>query len=226
MGHIAGAKALALSGLCLLGASQAHAQSPFDDDWMPAHARAHAPSYNGSFTSIGARLGNTWVGQSPYEGWSADVGPRMSFPFLVGDTRLHYRYDALKDTSEQLGDMSVHSVGVDVALHPFYLFILGSDWISYVLGACYLDVGLGAQWATRDRPATDARADSDFGFVWHWGAGTDIPLWDPDDGQALWVNVLYRNQRSDFDLSADAELELSMHSVFIGLEWRVNTLLF
>lgn len=212
--------------LCCVWSTHAHAQSPFDDGWMPEDTRAHAPTFNGSFTSIGARLGNTWLVDNPYEGWSLEVGPRMSFPFLVGDTRLRYRYDSLTDTQGPLGDMSVHSVGLEVALHPFYLFLLGSDWISYVLGSCYLDVGMGAQLAVRSRPTGDTRAGDDAGFYWHWGAGTDIPLWDPDQGQALWVNLLYRNHRSDFDLGPEAEVGLSMHSVFIGLEWRVNTLLF
>lgn len=225
--HILLQKSLILVCLCGFWSANAFAQSPFDDGWMPDETRDHAPTYNGSFTSIGARVGNTWLIDHPYEGWSIDLGPRMALPFMLTDMRLHYRYDALTDTKGALGDMSVHSMGLELAMHPFYLFILGSDWISYVAGSFYIDIGLGAQVAWRERPThADTRASRDFGFTWHWGAGIDIPLWNPDEGQALWVNVLYHNKRADFDLGPDAEIDLSMHSVFIGLEWRVNTLLF
>jgi hypothetical protein len=62
--------------------------------------------------------------------------------------------------------------------------------------------------------------------VWHWGAGIDIPVWTPDAfGQALWINVLYRNQRGSLDLPG-ASRDLSQRTLFLGLEWRVNTLPF
>lgn len=205
----------------------AHAESPFSDGWMPENAQAYSPYYNGMFTGLGARYGLHNIGGNDYGGWGVEVGPRMSFPMLIGDIRTRYRYDALTSTSaDNVGDITVHSVGVEGSLHPLYLLLLGSDWISYIGASLSLDLGLGMQYASRTAPTDDALATSDFGFYWHWGAGMDIPLWDPDVGNALWLNVVYRNHRGEFDLSDDRELSLSMHSIFVGLEWRFNRLLF
>lgn len=218
---------IAMSMSIGLSTSKAHAESPFSDGWMPENAQAYSPYYNGMFTSFGARMGLHQVGGNDYEGWGVEIGPRMSFPMLVGDMRVRYRYDALTNgnATKDMGDINVHSIGFGASVHPLYLLLLGSDWISYVAASLSLDIGLGAQYATRARN-NDSLARVDFGFFWHWGAGLDIPLWDPDVGNALWLNVVYRNHRSDFDLGDDRELSLSMHTIFLGLEWRFNRLLF
>jgi hypothetical protein len=205
-----------ISALILLAiaAPASAAAQGFEDGWLsPPPDEDQSQSFNGSFWGFGARVGPTSVADSDDGGLSFDVGPRISFPMYLGDLRLGYRQDALD------GDLTVHSLNTSLAVHPLYLVLLGNGWLWYSIASLYVDIGVGAQLATV--------ADStDPGFVWHWGAGIDIPVWTPDAfGQALWINVLYRNQRGSLDLPG-ASRDLSQRTLFLGLEWRVNTLPF
>ncbi len=226
--HLLAASTCAALSLLSLSAS---AEGAFDDGWVaPADTLAYGDAFNGTFTDLSARYGFTTIAQNDYSGYAIDLGARMSFPMLLGDVRLAYRYDALTSDAgarapqaPELSPLQSHHAGASLALHPLYLVLLGADWLSYTIASLYLDLGLGVQYATRD--ADDHLKRSDLGFTYHFGVGIDSPLWNPDVGYALWLNVLYRNQRADFDLDDSREIGLSAHTLFVGLSWRWNSLL-
>ena len=200
-----------------LAASGAQAQTPFDDGWVPADLERYSDFYNGSFTALEAQLGRPGLLQDDAapQGWALDVGVRAAFPMSLLDTRLGYRYDAL---SLKDGDLSTHGLRLDLAVHPLYIFNLGSDWLSYAVGGLHLHAGLG--------PMLGRAPDSSvLAFSWQWGAGLDLPLWNADAGQAPWLNLIYRNLRADLDFDA-RPLDLSTHTLMVGLSWRTNGLPF
>ena len=215
-----------LIALALLGLPASAAADPegFDDGWQPdPPLDPYSDAYNGSFTDVSARFGPSRVARNDLSGYSFDAGLRTSFPMYVGDFRAAYRVDQLA-AADPADQIAIHSFGVSLAVHPFYLFMLGSDWISYIVGSLYIDAGAGAQMGRR-LPGPDLR-ERDLGLFWHFGAGVDVPLWDPDTGQALWLNVLYRNHRADFDTDAGESIALTPHTLFVGLSWRINRLPF
>ena len=227
--HLLGLVALAAT---LHSPASARAEG-FDDGWEPVVERGgereepegYSDSFNGSFVALGVRLGQTQAGTSGFDGDTLDVGGRFSFPMYVGDVRVAYRYDNLTNTGAGArGDLNNHSLSASLALHPFYLFLLGSDWLSYTFASLYADVGLGVQRSTLRQPGRAAEAD--LGLVWHWGVGIDVPLWDPDVGFAPWLNIMYRNHRATHDRDGVPDIGMPLHTVFLGLSWRVNTLVF
>ncbi len=216
------AAALALSASLLLPAFAA-AEDGFSDGWKPEpDVVDYSDSFVGQFTGLDARLLLSNTEGEGLEGWGVDAGARFSFPIYLGDIRLAYRYDALGAPDAAGGALTTHSFGGTFALHPGYLLLLGSDWLSYVAASIYLDAGLGGQFSEL---RLGDETQSSPGFFWSWGGGVDIPLWDPDAGWAPWVNVSYRNHRGlGPDGLGDARWE-STHSLMLGLGFRVNRLL-
>lgn len=174
--------------------------------------------FNGSFVELSVRGAPT---TGPGDAWAVDVGLRQAFPFLLGDTRVAYRYDRFQP--DGVSRLETHEVGVQGAIHPLYLVLLGSDWISYVISSLYLELGVGGHYGVADLTES---TEQDFGFVWSVGAGLDIPLSDPDIGWAPWLNVLYRYRGADFDSPTLGEVGLGAHAIFVGLAIRKNGLLF
>ncbi|MEC9398424.1 MAG: hypothetical protein VYE40_11570 [Myxococcota bacterium] len=213
---------------CALYTSPAHAKG-FDDDWEPPpDHRAYSKEFNGTFTDISARYGFARARRSRYTGRSIDAGLRISFPAYVGDLRLSYRNDLFTpDNTQTNNPVTMHSMGVGLGLHPAYLLVLGSDWLSYIASGFYFDLGFGGQFGSI---AIGDTRDRDFGLYGHAGAGLDIPLWDPDVGFALWLNLLYRYHHGDYDLNlAGGErtsIALQNHTAFIGISARINRLFF
>ncbi len=207
--------------LCLLMlASPASAES-FDDDWQPDDLRAYSPHYQGMFTEVGARYGLANV-SSFGQGDSFGAHARFAFPMGLGDLRLAYGLDRLTPstiTPQLTTTLQRHTLNLALGVHPFYLMMLGSGWFNYVIGGIYADVGAGPQFIT-------SSARNDPGLHWHYGAGVDIPLLDPDRrGHAPWLNLAYRRVRGDIDLP-QSSVDLHTHIFSIGLAWRINRLPF
>lgn len=160
----------------------------------------YSPYFNGSFWDVSARGGVSTLA----DGWSLDAGVRQSFPMYLGDTRLSYRRDFYTGGE-------VDNVHVGFGLHPLYVVLLGSDWLSYVVASFYAEVGGGVSIVEGVHPA------------WNVGVGIDLPLWDPDEGMAPWINVLYRYEWTTATLG---DSTLDRGTGFIGLAWRVNGLFF
>ena len=160
---------------------------------------AYTPYFNGSFWDVSARGGL----DHNVDGWAVDVGLRQSFPMHLGDTRLSYRHDEL-----ELG--SSDQIHLGFGLHPLYVVLLGSDWLSYVIASFYVELGAGVNISDGPHPA------------WTLGTGMDIPLSDPDLGMAPWINVLYRYEWTTAQIKS---ADIDRHTVFVGLAWRVSGLL-
>lgn len=188
----------------------------------PNEGRDYSKFFNGSFWEVSVRGGVSAVAGEDLDAWTLDAGLRQALPMLLADTRLSYRYDRLAGSSSA-GVLEHHRVMLHGALHPFYFFLLGSDWLAYVISSPYVEVGIGGQYALLD---FEARSETDLEFIWSIGGGLDIPLSDPDRGAAPWLNLLYRYSASGFDLPDGGELDTDQHSFIIGLGWRTNGLLF
>lgn len=213
-----------------LGAPQqeSSAQSADDDEASDEEERTYSRFYTGAFHEYSLRGGPSLVDEVDYAGWHLDAGMRHSFPFLLGDFRVAYRFDNLSAGNDRLPDtLEQHSVGGYLALHPLYLLLLGSDWLSYTLASLHLELGIGAQFAVLEigSDSEDARFETDFSPFYTVGGGFDVPLWDTDEGAAPWLNVVYRWRMADVERPS-SELDVDMHTIQVGLGWRINGLLF
>ncbi len=188
----------------------------------PNEGRSYSKFFNGSFYEFSVRGGLSAVAGEDLDAWSVDAGLRQALPMLLADTRISYRYDRLSPDDDSLR-LEHHRLMVHGAIHPFYFFLLGSDWFAYVISSPYLELGVGGQYGLLD--VADEPED-DLELILSIGAGLDIPLSDPDRGFAPWLNVLYRYSASGFDRPDGSELDTDQHSFIIGLGWRVNGLLF
>lgn len=208
---------VALSLLIALPSSSFAADDDGDEQ------RGYSKFYNGAFTEYSVRGGPNFSGANTFDGWHFDAGLRQSIPMHIVDMRLSYQFDSLSATGDNAAGIDAHGLSLHAKLHPAYLALLGSDWFSYVVASLYFDAGIGGQFASLD-PSGGGDIETDLGFVWSVGGGLDLPLWDPDAGESMWINLMYSYQRSDFD-RPDAEIDLPLHMVFVGLGWRVNGLL-
>jgi hypothetical protein len=215
------------------GATSDAAGSP---DAHDETAREYSRQYIGAFVEYSARAGASIATDAPYSGWNLDIGMRHSFPVLLGDFRVAYRYDHLTPTDaapENLADdvalLGQHSLGGFLAIHPGYLLLLGSDQLSYTLASLHAEIGFGAQYSVFEpsRAALDAGADyrTNIAPFVSLGVGLGIPLLDPDVGHAPWLHLVYRWHVADFDGDIET-FDLDMHLLQLGLGWRINGLLF
>jgi hypothetical protein len=171
------------------------------------------------------RGGASLASQAAYDGWHIDAGVRHSFPMLLGDFRVAYRFDNLSEADALApGPIQQHSVGGYLALHPAYLLMLGNDWLSYTLASIHLEIGGGARLGVLERTDEDV-FETGFGPFVSIGGGFDMPLADPDSGASPWLNVVYRWHVADFDGAVET-YDIDMHVVQVGLGWRINGLMF
>lgn len=216
---------IALVALATIVPAASHADDSNDPE--SAEKQAYSDSFTGAFQEYSLRGAWSDGPATDYEGWSLDLGFRHSFPMLLGDARLSYRFDSLMPERQSLpGELERHAVGAHVNLHPLYLALLGSDWLGYTIASLYFEIGGGVQYGILDTREATGEYEQDFGLFGTLGAGIDIPLWDADVGQAPWLNIVYRFQYSDFDRPASDDLVLRRHEFFVGVGWRINGLLF
>ena len=204
-----------LLALCALPTStlaQSTSRDGFEDGWTPEEHRAYSPHFQGMFSEIGFRYGLLRLPEHALtEADTFGTHARFAFPMSVGDLRLAYNFTRLPSSRR------AHTLGIHLAIHPLYLLMLGSDWLSYVLGALYVDAGLGPHYLS------NANSSSLWSTMLSLGAGIDIPLFSTHHGQAPWLNLSYQRQSSR--LARDTERTRS-HQLHIGLAWRWNRLPF
>lgn len=212
--------------LLLLSAATTYAQNDSGADEDPQPSR-YSDFFTGAFHEYSIRGALTGGPKTPYDGWSLDFGIRHSFPMLLGDTRLSYRFDSLTSDRDSLPDtLEQHVFGVHVALHPLYLVLLGSDWLGYTISSLYFEIGGGLRYDILDARESRGEYEHDLGLFGSIGGGFDIPLSDPDKGQAPWLNAVYRYEYGRFERPTGESIRLRRHGVFLGLGWRINGLLF
>jgi len=186
---------------------------------IPVEAGAESGSpYNGAShgPEIFVGLGDASV--SDEREVSTAIGFRHSFVFLLGDARLSYIFEGDADGP---GPIDRHGLWLHGAVHPLAPGLLGSDWLAYVLSSPYLEIGAGGLVYSGAFPA-DVNSPA---FAWSVGAGIDIPLLNPDRGQAPWLHLLYRF-RTDASNAGAAARRSKVHALYLGLSWRFNGTVF
>ncbi len=224
------ALAIVVAALSCAGAAHADPKPASSKQANSSQASTDSPReysryYTGAFVEYSVRGGASLATEAPYKGWNIDVGARQSFPMLVGDFRVAYRYDHLTGTGANTpGPMEQHSLGGYVCFHPLYLLMLGSDWLSYTVASLYAEFGGGAQIGVLNRPDTGDYQTHVGPFV-SLGVGLDMPLADPDVGYAPWLNIVYRWHVADFDGKVET-FDIDMNVLQVGIGWRINGLLY
>lgn len=223
---------------------QPPAGAPDADDIFTVQApdRNYSQGYTGAFVEYSIRTGLSIPTEAPYSGWNFDVGMRHSFPALLGDFRVAYRFDRLhgdagellnpQDPAEilrQPGMIDQHSLGGYLAIHPAYLLLLGNSKLAYSLASVHLELGFGAQYALLEPTSAQRDLGEDYrshvGPFVSLGGGFSVPLTNPDVGYAPWLHFVYRWHVADFNGEIDT-FDINMHVVQIGLGWRINGLLY
>ncbi len=184
-------------------------------DLAAEETQAYSDFFNGDFVELSLRTGFSDVNEST-TGQVYELGLRQALPMHLLDTRLAVGLEIF--SIEDQADIELYNVNVAGAFHPFYIALVFENWFAWVLASIYLEVGIGAHYATQE-------TESDFGFSYTFGAGLDIPLWNPNHGWSIWINGLYRYRRMDFDLPTQ-EIDLHNHTGYVGLSVRWNGLLF
>jgi len=201
------------------GAAIAEDPEGFDDGWQPEDPLpAYSTRFNGSFTGVGARYG---LARGDAPGRTLDVGARFAFPFYVGDVRAAYQTSGIESPSARA---RTHGGQLNLAFHPLFLVLLGSEWLGYTLASFYVDAGLGAH--TGRVTPVEGTPWRGRGVSFHAGLGIDIPLVDPDRGQGPWLNLSWRGQRGRLSGEADEEVRLDARTLHVGIAWRFNRLPF
>jgi hypothetical protein len=142
--------------------------------WPAPAVEVPPPRYTGAFYAIEAAGGLV-----RFEGDNApgvDVGVRASSVLQMADLAARYELSTAADEAQ-------HRLMASAQLHPFFVFMLGSDRLFTTLASVYLRLGLGGGWLTGGAGGA---------VLWDWGAGLDTPLTEPDAGQSLWLGFEYR----------------------------------
>lgn len=209
-------------------------ETPADTD----HERDYSKKYNGAFVEYSVRGGLSLSSNSEQSGWNIDAGMRHSFPALLGDFRVAYRYDRLTPDASASTHRNAqglktasplfqnHSVGGYLGIHPGYLLLLGNSRLAYTLASLHAEIGFGAEYSIVS-PSEAQGGDSrgQLGPFVSIGVGLNMPILNADVGYAPWLHVLYRWHISDFDGDVEA-FDVDMHILQIGLGWRINGLLY
>lgn len=172
-------------------------------------------AFSGSFAEFSLRGGPAFGADAA--GWTLDAGFRNSVPFYLTDNRVSYRFLSLPSEPESA---NIHSLHATFGLHPFYLAILSEGLISHFLASLHLELGAGAQLGLFQQ---DGDSRTAFGLAGSLGSGFDLPLTDPNRGQGLWINTLYRRTWTTLSTAGEVDsASLHDHAFFVGLAWRKN----
>ena len=179
-------------------------------------------AFNGGFLEGAARGGPLLPAGDTDLGWMADIGVRASGPMYTGDYRLAYQYGRW---STDVGTMNLHGLHGTLGLHPLFLALLGEGLTSHFLSSLHLELGLGPQFArlTTDNLDEQTEPVHRFGVAASVGVGFDLPITDPNRGQGLWVNTVYRRNWSTIQMTVDEHsYGATNHFFSLGLAWRSN----
>jgi hypothetical protein len=190
-----------------------------ESDYVEERLAESPKPFNGSFGEFFLRGGPLLTSDDDAtSGWHGDLGFRNSFPFYLGDNRLSYGYGRY-DVDDR--PVQIHGLHLSLNLHPFYLVLLSSGFVSHFLASIHLELGLGPRLGLWSDDAGEAM--NQFGLAWSVGGGFDLPLTNPDRGQSLWVSANYRREWTSIGFETDSVSHaVRDHRFFLGLAWRVN----
>ena len=106
-----------------------------------------------------------------------------------------------------------------------FLRLIAADYLSRVLSAFYLQLGLSAEFLALDSPEREVdRTDVAFGL--HWGAGFDMPLSNPNGHGAFWLGFNWRWKFIFHDPGFYGQDDTDAHQVVLVLTYRFNNISF
>ena len=200
---------IAVSSVLLTGSAESLAGDGASD------GDGKGKAYSGAFLEPEIYLGGETSPRTDSPGFVLNTSLRHSFVFLLGDTRLSYE---LREPGTQ---RTRHGLWLHGCVHPLAAFLLGSDWLRYVIASLYFEIGLGGlvHASTGDVEATSPA------LGWSWGSGLDVPLGDADRGDLPWLHLVFRRS-FDVSNSKGRTPKVRDDAFLLGLGWRFNGGLF
>jgi len=153
-------------------------------------------------------------------GFAAGLSGRYTWALFLADLELGYSVSRVAGTASGVAfDLNRHGLSATFSLHPFFLRALGNRWIDYLQGAFHLDVGISLEVSSVSLLG-DRRSRGD--PAWHWGAGLDFPVTDPNAGRSLWLGVRFRQIRVSSDIVRALTTDLGDYQILLSLAYRWN----
>ncbi|MCB9506147.1 MAG: hypothetical protein H6698_08610 [Myxococcales bacterium] len=155
--------------------------------------RAYSPNWTGGFLG-GGLLGGVSTLRSHLTDGAATApafGAFLNWSSVqqILDLQLQYTRATLHPTvGGSASSVTRQDVAGALLLHPFFLFVINSPPLAYIIANAYALFGLGAEFTAFDDPID--RTYQSYG--WRVGGGIDIPVDNPNDGGGFWVGVQFQ----------------------------------
>jgi hypothetical protein len=169
--------------------------------WPAPAVEVPPPRYTGAFYAVEAAGGLARLEEDHAPAF--DIGLRASSVLQMADVAARYELSTVADEAQ-------HRLMFSAQLHPFFIFLLGSDRLFTTLASVYVRLGLGGGWLSGGPGGA---------VLWDWGAGLDTPLTEPDAGSSLWLGAEYRRTSTLDDESIGAP---PLQSFVLRLGYRFN----
>ncbi len=161
-------------------------------DYMEEYA-PYAPTWNGAFVGAGIISGPLSQYGTEFDerttAFSYGAFANYSSVFEVIDLQGAYRrYSA--DNAHEGADLHLtrDQLSLSGLLHPFFIGLISGTKFGYTIGAIYTLGGLSMDWVDIEGDMNESyRA-----IGWHLGGGIDIPIDSPQDGNAFWIGLQFR----------------------------------
>ena len=161
-------------------------------DYMNEYA-PYPPVWNGSFVGAGLLVGPLWQYGSEFDERSLALSygafVNYSSVFEVLDLQAAFRRFSVSNQHEN-ADLQLDNsqLSLSMLVHPFFIGLISGTKFGYTIGAIYGIGGLSFDWVR-----IEGSQNEDYRAVgWHIGGGIDIPIDSPQDGNAFWIGLQFR----------------------------------
>lgn len=181
--------------------------------------------YTGASIGMEALGGVTIFGDSRLGGLAGFVtGAAFRWLTVLNllDFRAHYTFstNGLSFNGESL-DLNRHSLGLSMAVHPLFIVMFGNRLLHFIMSSLYLRLGISMEITALSGAALPAsRTEIDLG--WHWGAGMEFPLLNPNRGGTLWLGLGFQQSRASVNTGRNDLHALTQNMLLLTLGYRWN----
>ncbi len=191
-----------------------------------AERRAYSPGWTGAFVGIGALGGVAQVRGDLIDrpAWGPATGALLQLNSLnqIIDIHASWRWSRVPvrilDTDTTL---TRNALDFSLGVHPFFIWIIGGDLISYIMANSALNVGPSVDFNDAALPGRDLDGRA---VGWHIGPSFGFPVDNTQDGNSVWVELAwtYKNSPADRDDPRFARQHLREHWLNLRVSWRHN----